>query len=214
MDNHKNKQEKNFPFLGFFKSFSNDQSLLTLIASNFLILLFAVFDNWSIAPILFIFWFESVVIGVFTFFRLLFFDHGVDFKVSDLVKNFTAFFFIFHYGMFHFVYLIFIIAFAFVFSGFSNDGVLFFFNPLFLISLIIIICNKAFSEIYNAGDYVKSFNQTMIEPYARIIPMHLTLIFGSFVMIIFGSPIFMLILFLILKTGLDISGHKSKHSRK
>lgn len=210
----KNNQEKNFPFSSFFYSVSKDQSLLTLIVSNLLILIFAVLDNWSIAPILFIFWFESVIIGVTTFIRLLFYSHDSVGSRSNFEKKFIAFFFAFHYGFFHLVYFIFILAFTFSFDGFSNNGVWFFFNPLFLFSLIIILINKTFSEMYNGGDYVKSFGQTMIAPYSRIIPMHLTLVFGVFAIVLFGNHVFMLILFLILKTSLDISGHKSKHAHK
>ncbi len=123
-----------------------------------------------------------------------------------------AIFFAFHYGFFHVVYFIFILAFSASLTSFSSNSVLFLFDPLFLISLIILFINHAFSEKYNSGDYLeKSAHEIMFSSYARIVPMHLTLVFGTMLVFIFNNHIAMLVLFLILKTIFDIKGHIAKH---
>jgi hypothetical protein len=53
-------------------------------------------------------------------------------------------------------------------------------------------------------------------PYNRIIPMHMTIIFGSIVVLVlqllgFTTVLPVLVLFLILKTYMDIRMHLRKH---
>jgi hypothetical protein len=230
MSEKQNNASKNiFSIENFFYYLQKDLSLQFLIISNLLIIFFAIIGNWPVASILFLYWVESVVIGLAVFFRLIFFDNfdinslnfnamGINFNLknsfSKVINIFLAIFFIFHYGFFHLVYLFFIFAFVFSLPGFSDNGFLFLLSPFFLIPLCFIIFNKLFSEIYNSGDYVgKSFQEIMFLPYGRILPMHLTLIFGAFFFILFQSHIFILIIFLLLKTCLDIKGHIIKHEK-
>jgi len=202
------------------KYLKNDFSLRLLVFSNILLIVFAIIGNWTIAPVLFVYWFQSVVIGVFIFLRLLTTDFGANIKfVSKYgAKNLQivlAFFFMIHYGLFHLGYLVFILIFAFIFQPGYTGEIFFLLDPLFLISLIVIFINHAFSEKYNSGDYLgKSAPEIMFSPYGRIIPMHLTLIFGTFLMFLFQNQIIMLVLFLILKTIFDIKGHIAKHKNK
>jgi len=47
-------------------------------------------------------------------------------------------------------------------------------------------------------------------PYARIIPMHLTLVFGG----LFIASKFWLVFFLLLKTLTDLIAHVAEHARR
>jgi hypothetical protein len=59
-------------------------------------------------------------------------------------------------------------------------------------------------------------NEQFFTPYRRIIPMHLTIIFGSIVILVlevlgFTSTLPVLVLFLLLKMYSDINAHLIKH---
>jgi len=62
-------------------------------------------------------------------------------------------------------------------------------------------------------------SEQFFAPYRRIIPMHLTILFGSIIVLVlqvFGiaSTLPVLILFLLLKTFTDITSHIDKHNRE
>lgn len=77
---------------------------------------------------------------------------------------------------------------------------------IFLTALLFFI-NHLFSYFYNRPKDTKKQNigSLMFYPYARIIPMHLTIIFGSS----FGGA---LPLFLVLKTFADAIMHVVEHN--
>ena len=53
----------------------------------------------------------------------------------------------------------------------------------------------------------------MSEPYKRVIVLHLTIIFGGWLIILLlGSPLPALILLIILKTSVDLRVHRQEHS--
>ena len=57
--------------------------------------------------------------------------------------------------------------------------------------------------------------QVMILPYKRIVIIHLTVLFGGFVVVIAGGIEFIVLLLLILlKTVIDLTTHISEHSVK
>ena len=51
----------------------------------------------------------------------------------------------------------------------------------------------------------------MTAPYNRIIVMHLTLIFGGWIVLLIGMPTGALVLLLALKTALDLHAHRKEH---
>ncbi|MGB7297217.1 MAG: DUF6498-containing protein [Candidatus Aminicenantales bacterium] len=62
------------------------------------------------------------------------------------------------------------------------------------------------------GEYRKtSVDELMARPYVRIVLLHLTLIFGGFLLQALGSPLAGLLLFLVLKIGFDLKAHLREH---
>ncbi len=66
------------------------------------------------------------------------------------------------------------------------------------------------------SDYM---NEQFFSPYARIIPMHLTIIFGAILLLVLQALGIMttlpvLVLFLLLKTRMDVSAHLRKHGQE
>ena len=53
----------------------------------------------------------------------------------------------------------------------------------------------------------------MMEPYGRVMVLHLTVIGGAFLVGSFGSPLPALVLLVVLKTALDVRAHLREHGR-
>ena len=56
---------------GFRSNLLSDHSTLFLIFSNIVLIIFALFENWNILTIMFIYWCQSIIIGFFTFLKML-----------------------------------------------------------------------------------------------------------------------------------------------
>jgi hypothetical protein len=191
-----------------------DLSLWSLLLSNIVIIFFATTEHWDLLTIMWIYWYQSIIIGLFNFIRILqlneFSTTGFEINNHPVLptqstKVYTAFFFLFHFGFFHLVYAIFLAS-GFLFSSYRGTLGSANSNHIFLTSLIF-FANHFFSYFYNRVKDSKQQNigSLMFYPYVRIIPMHLTIIFGS----IFNVA---LVLFLILKTFSDVIMHMVEHN--
>jgi hypothetical protein len=58
----------------------------------------------------------------------------------------------------------------------------------------------------------KEIGAQMGEPYKRIVIMHLTIIFGGFLVMVFGSVLPALLLLIVLKLGADLRAHIAQHN--
>lgn len=196
--------------MGKLSGILTDSSALSLLFSNVLIIILAMVQRWEISTVLWTYWLQSIIIGLFNFLRILSLKNfsTKNFSINNQpalptsqTKTFTAFFFVFHYGFFHFVYAIFL-------SIFLNSGQPLDLNYLFLGGLIFFL-NHFFSYWHNrtiGEQKIQNIGQLMFAPYARIIPMHLIIVLGAFI----GQSA--LLIFLLLKTAVDILMHTVKHT--
>ncbi len=191
-----------------------DPSLWVLVVLNGVTIYLALSEGWSLATIMWIYWIQSVTIGVFHFIRILqlekFSMEGVKVNGKEIpvtasevwVKGFFASFFALHYGIFHLVYLVFLIVgiFAPVFGSGMPEW-----KEVGLVSLFF-FANHLFSFVFNQqrDSHKQNIGTVMMYPYARILPMHLTIIIGAFVN---ALP-----LFLILKALADAVMHVFEHA--
>lgn len=184
-----------------------------LIFSNLLTIFFAVKENWNFLLVLWIYWFQSIIIGIFNFIRILnlkefstenFYINDKPVAPTEKTKIETAFFFLLHYGTFHLVYMSFLLGDQLPkkYKLASTDW-----KYIFFISVIFFV-NHCFSFIYNKErDKVKqNIGRLMFFPYARIFPMHFIILFGVFV----GRSA--IALFLFFKTIADVIMHVIEHS--
>lgn len=183
-------------------------STLGLLVSNLIVIILSVVQNWEVSEVLWVYWMQSIIIGFFQFLRILSLKKfsTENFTINNRpapptlkTKVFTAFFFMFHYGFFHFIYAI------FLFSLFTNQP--FNFRYLILGSFIFFL-NHTFSFYHNRvvdQQRVQNIGSLLFAPYARIIPMHLVIVFGA----ILGQST--LVVFLLLKTLADLLMHTIKH---
>jgi hypothetical protein len=200
---------------GRLESLLSDSSVWGLLIANLGTIVLAVMQDWSLVLVMWVYWCQSVIIGLFNFWRMLtlkrFSTEGVSGSSGPVLptqktKREMAWFFAVHYGMFHAVYLV------FLFSGLFGDAPRFF-SPGPLLMVLLFFINHAWSFFVNSRketDAVPNIGTLMMLPYARIIPMHLTLVFGG--MFIAGK--FWLVFFLLLKTLADLIAHLVEHARR
>ncbi|NCT41346.1 MAG: hypothetical protein GW778_06780 [Alphaproteobacteria bacterium] len=192
-------------------SAKRDVSLLALLFGNVLSAVMAVKYGWSLGEVMWIYWGQSVVIGVTNFIRMMSLrefstegltSNGSPVPATEAGKRSTAIFFAIHYGMFHAGYAVFL--WAEMPLAAINDTT----AALMIVCLSAFVLSHSFSLTHNMGRDFKqkkpNLGTLMFYPYMRIIPMHLTIIFGS--LSGFGMLIFM-----VLKTFADLGMHMVEH---
>lgn len=139
-------------------------------------------------------------------------------------KFFFIPFFIFHYGMFCFGHGV------FVFELLGKGGAMFggpleswsyFWEQLREEKLLWAVAALAASHLFSfftnfiyRGEYRRvTVMQLMIQPYGRIVILHVAIIFGAILIQFLGSPVWMLVLLVIGKTILDIGMHVAERER-
>ncbi len=139
--------------------------------------------------------------------------------VHHASKLFYIPFFIFHYGMFCFVHGVFVFSLLGRADEMPAGGPLelgpHFVKELWQDNLIWAVLALAASHLYSYftnflyhGEYRRvTVQQLMFQPYGRIIVMHIAILFGAFLIMALGSPVWMLVILVIGKTIMDIALH-------
>ena len=195
-------------------------STLSLIFSNLLVVFFAIVDGISANEVLWIYWSQSVIIGIFNFIKMItlkeFSTEGFKQGKKQMLPTrataiSSAVFFLFHYGFFHVIYAVFLGAFSdFSHSNGSSSGTKYFLLSagMFFISYLIEFINSRKEQT----EELPNIGLIMFAPYARIIPMHLTIIFGGFIgaagsIFSTNTNLAIIVLFIGLKTVVDLISH-------
>ncbi len=167
---------------------ASDRSVFMLIAANLFAIVIALWFEMRLKDVMLVYWAQSVIIGVSSFVRMLALRRlstrpGADrnplmweFYISPGFKYFEPFFFLFHYGGFHLIY------FGFLTWETESRSFAVILGWGFALCVLAFLVNHAFSLAYNLkADRSGKPNISILFwlPYARILPMHLTLIFGS-----------------------------------
>lgn len=177
--------------------FSNPSILFLILGNIYCIWYYEKYPE-DFGTIVWIYWFQSVIIGFFNFLELLTTkNENSDIKMKNKKgTNFTtgcaAWFFLFHFGVFHLVYSIFLLV-QFDETLISRLVLIIGIATFFIESTIGFMRHKmiAKTEKVNIG-------LLFFLPYLRIIPMHLMILLPTF----FGvTPS---LLFLVLKMGADL----------
>jgi hypothetical protein len=194
-----------------------DLSLWGVVASNVFSIFIALIQGWNLGEVMWIFWAQSVIIGLINFVRILNLKEfsTENFQMNDRsvapteeTKRQTAFFFLFHYGFFHFIYSIFLWQ-EMPLSSANLPHLLF-----LLVCALGFAGAHGFSFVHNLNrdfkDKKPNIGSLMFYPYMRIVPMHLTIIFGS-ALTMSGAGRLALLLFMVLKTFADAGMHVAEH---
>lgn len=224
-----------------FSAESLEKSYVALFAANLFPLLGVLIWNWDIFSIIFLYWFENVLIGLFNILKmitcspsteLLQFHQstrtrcghptgpGANSPIFDsaqpvfhlLSKLFMIPFFMFHYGIFCVVHGMFV----FILFGreklAENAAQLSDYLSVITNSVWIPISLMFFSYLYSYifefignGEYRTTLvYRLFMQPYPRIIILHVTIILGGIAIAKMGSPIAALLLLIVGKTILDL----------
>jgi hypothetical protein len=186
-------------------------SIIALLLANLVPVFGVLCFGWEVFPLMFLFWSENIIVGVFNVLRMFF---ALPYKIGVLpmIPFFCA-----HYGLFTFVHGIFVVG---LFGGGFKAGAGFpsldtFWRILQENHLGWAILGLAISHgISFATNYVGrgefrriTPSQLMSQPYGRIVVLHLAILGGGFLVMALHSPLLGLLLLVALKIALDLRGH-------
>jgi hypothetical protein len=190
-------------------------SAIVLLVANVLPLIGVLTHTWTVFAVLLLYWFENVTVGVFNALRL-----SCAQPQSGLVwagKGFLVPFFLFHYGMFTYVHGVFVfslfgpkvhghaldLSVAAVYDALRGAGL--------LVAAVALVASHGFSFFHNflaGGEYRRvGLPQLMLQPYARVMLLHVTILIGGFLVSALGSPVVAVVLLVALKTAIDLRAH-------
>jgi hypothetical protein len=194
-----------------------DRSIRGILAANAITLIVALWQQWPATLLLWPYWIQSLVIGWYARRRILalqafstegFKINGRAVEPTEATKRVTANFFAFHYGFFHVGYLVFLLLLSFSSAlgraPSASDWLLF-----GLLGIAFWHSHRGSHRQHLAADIRRERNigVLMFLPYARIIPMHITIILGT----LLGGSGAAVLLFIVLKTGADLLMHVAEH---
>jgi Family of unknown function (DUF6498) len=200
-------------------------STLVLIAANLLPLYGVIFWGWDLYGLMVLYWMETGIIGFFALVRMA--------MAAGLAAIVLVPFFVVHFGGFMAGHIFFITV---LFRGIGdNDGIesipnavlsLIFAQGLWAAFLALFISHSV-SFVLNvwrpardarraqpggaAKPDKKDAGSYMMAPYGRIVVMHLTIIFGAFLIQAFQTKTAAFLLLVILKVTFDIIAHVRKN---
>ena len=181
-------------------------ALATAVLGNLIPFFGVLFLGWDAAQILILYWVENVVLGVLTLPRL------IATAKSFAEGAFLVPFFIVHYGLFCFGHLTFALL---IVADFGDEagglyGGLFRMlrEPSFLWAVAAVVALNLFAQIrewWQPGKWRTSDAKIeMFKPYGRIFVLHLTVLFGSAVVMMLGGPVAAILILCLLKALLEL----------
>jgi hypothetical protein len=186
-------------------------ALASILLFNAIPLYGAFFWGWQAFELVFLYWFENLVIGVFTLWRFLLrpYDH----PIALVIPLFFAPFFLLHYGIFCLGHGAFV--FAMFGEGTPGTGL---FSPLRNLPLVLSRDGMALAAIglvlLQLVDWIRDLRenglgadnviQLMTRPYRRIIVLHVTIMAAGFLLVALEEPVVGLAALVFVKTYFDI----------
>ena len=188
----------------------------TLLISNLFTIALAIYFGCDIINILWIYWFQSIIIGLICVVEILSLKKFSTEEItpplepnSVSTKIQVAVVFIFAFGMFHFIYALFLFN---IFSLAQKGNIIQWEVILPGISIFFVhyFIQYILSKIKTQSNVVPNIGKVMIKPFYRIVPMHLIIILSVWIILAGVSPsnrtasIIILILFTSIKTLADV----------
>ncbi len=194
-------------------------SVIALLLANLIPIFGVIAFGWEVFPLMFLFWSENVVIGIFNALRLL--TARSPSAAHTAGRLFLVLFFTIHYGIFTLVHGMFVVT---LFGGGLRNG----FPGVSTISgvikdhhlgwamlgLVVSHGISYFTNFIGKGEYKNAdVGKLMAAPYGRIFVMHLAILGGGFLMALLRSPLVGLLLLIVLKTVLDLTSHLAERKK-
>jgi len=195
-----------------------------LVAANMVPLFGVLFGGWRIFPLVLLYWLENGVIGIFAVLKILLAPAR---GVARIGKLLFIPFFIVHYGGFMAGHGFFIVA---LFGGdkppiggeivpdqafaSATDVVT---DPGMIAAVLVLFLSHGWSFVSNY--FLKNERERLAvkklpgSPYRRIFVLHVFIIASGFLVASLGSPVAALLLFIAMKTGVDLVAHLREHRK-
>jgi len=188
-------------------------SALVLIGINTLPILGVVYRDWNLVDIIFLYWAESLVIGISALLKMVcarIEETSLPMRIMTVVMRVVGFlFFMLHLGGFVAALGL---AFYFFVQEFLDASV----SPLSLLAttwpvVVALVVSHGFSFVFNFliknERRIYRGEDPITSAYSRVLVLHLTLAFGLGPVIFLGQPVYMLVVFIVLKTATDLWAH-------
>jgi hypothetical protein len=210
-------------------------ALISLLATNAIPLVGVLTGRWSLFSVMLLYWMENGVVGAYNAAKIVMAQGGTGAGSAGLLGRLPlAVFFWFHYGIFWFVHGVFVVV---LFGGAAAGRGLFGaglgglgpFNALALaradaelpgglwgtVGLLAVSHGISFvNNFIGRNEYQRiSPQEQMMQPYQRVILLHVTVLAGGFIVMLLGQPLLALVLLVLLKTGVDLRAHIQEHRR-
>ena len=194
-------------------------SLLALGLANALPIAGVLLLGWKVFPLVLLYWLENVVVGGFNVGKLLLAQPQE--PAYSVGKLFLIPFFIFHFGMFTLLHGVFVFALfgAKTLPRFDSLAEL----PAAIrayhlgwgvLALVVSHGLSFYWNYFENGEYRRaSLPILMMQPYARLVVLHLAVLFGGWIVLTLGSPLLALLVLVALKTAADVRAHQAERYR-
>lgn len=189
-----------------------DRSLFFLFLANLITIVQAVWQEWNLTSVMWIYLGQSLSIGFYNWLRLRCLKrfstggilvNGKPVGPNAKTQRWFSSFFALHFGFFHLVYIFFLLM--------SPSQPKWPEIRWIIVFAVIFFINHGFSFRTHVKADLKvrrNIGALMLFPYARIVPMHITLVVGANM---WKESYFSLVLFLSLKTLADLIMHSIEH---
>jgi hypothetical protein len=188
--------------------------VLSLIAANLIPLFGVLFWGWSLSAIMVLYWSENVVIGIFNVLKMSLAQGEVkgssmrfnNKTVTAAHRSALTLFFIAHFGIFTLVHGIFV--FAFFGNGLPAFSLLL---PAFLFLFLSHGISLGVNFLWKGERLRVAFTDLFVQPYKRVVIMHLTIILGAYASTALDLPEASLFVLIGLKVVVDLFSHSWEH---
>jgi hypothetical protein len=190
----------------------SSESAIALVLANAVPLVGVLLFGWDLGDVMVLYWVESGVIAFYTALKIAI--------VGKLAAIVAVPFFIGHFGGFmtgHFflIYALFLRESSAGWAPGAGAALHAIFVPIWTSIAALFISHGVsfFTNFIGQREYESAtVSGLMTAPYNRVIVMHLTLIFGGWIIMLVGMPAGALIVLLVLKTAADLRAHRHEHS--
>lgn len=183
------------------------------------------FFGWSLFALILVYWLENGIIGLYNLLRMATVEDGS----NPVTRAGQMTFFTVHYGIFWVVHGF------FVFTLFGGDGgsgamagadgallgkllgtlLLSSATTALAILSLVVSHGVSFAANWLQGSERARTNlqEVMMQPYSRVVILHFTILGGGFAADFLGSPVWSLVLMVVLKIGVDLAAHSAEHAK-
>lgn len=180
-----------------------------ILAGNLVPVFGVLLLGWDAAQILILYWTENVVLGLLAVPRILAARRREGAKGQTNVA--AALFFMVHYGLFCFGHLVFAMMLAGDFIAADGGGDVrartfgapgFPWAVLSLVAIHLVIQVRDWWRVRAWRDASPSFE--MAKPYGRIVVLHVTVLIGAWLMLIFNAPAWVVLVLCLAKATIEL----------